>query len=267
MKTSAFWWIDFTIGDKRVRESTETTRKTIAAEYEKERRLEMERSRAGLPSEGARRKLYSVGELITKYLEHYPSSHRQSSTVFATTRLAHVRRLLGPLLMPDLTEDRIRVYQKTRLSEESGGRTINMELGELSRALGHKWSVIWPKVRRLEENHDIGQALSDEQEALLLTTAAGDTSPNRNPSLYPYLCIALSTGMRAGEIASLRWSSVNLDGSMLTVARRFYAGRKGKPCATAAASSAVSMTFDTQWRLRWRKRTYRNRRCWRSWAT
>jgi hypothetical protein len=30
-KTSPFWWVDFTIGGKRARESTETTRKTIAA--------------------------------------------------------------------------------------------------------------------------------------------------------------------------------------------------------------------------------------------
>jgi integrase len=218
-KKSPFWWIDFTIGDKRVRQSAETTRKTIATEYEKQRRLELERALAGLPSEAPEKRINTVGEFIATYLDDYPINHRLNSTTFATKRLAHVKRLLGSVLMPDLTEDRVRTYIKTRLAEESGGRTINMELGELSRALGHKWSVIWPKVRKLEENHDIGQALSAEQEALLLTTAAGDTSPNRNPSLYPYLCIALSTGMRAGEVASLRWSSVNLDGSILRVGR------------------------------------------------
>jgi integrase len=127
--------------------------------------------------------------------------------------------LLGSALLPDLTEDRIRGYIKARLTEGAGGRTINMELGEFSRALGNKWSVLWPKVRKLEENHDAGQALSPEDEGRLLTEAAGDQSPNRNPALYPFLCIALSTGMRSGEIKSLRWSNIALDSSMLTVGR------------------------------------------------
>jgi integrase len=216
-KTSPYWWIDFTIGDKRIRESTETTRKTIAREYEKTRRLELERALAGLPSEAPGKRINTVDDLVKKYMEHYPINHRPKSVVFSKQRLAHVRRLLGGVLMPDLTEDRIRDYIKTRLGEDVGGRTINMELGELSRALGHKQSALWPRVRKLEENHDVGQALSPEGEGRLLTEAAGGESPNRNPALYPFLCIALSTGMRSGEIKKLRWSNIALDSSMLTV--------------------------------------------------
>lgn len=51
MKVSPFWWTDFTIGEKRVRKSTETTRKTIALEFEKSERVKLERALAGLPSE------------------------------------------------------------------------------------------------------------------------------------------------------------------------------------------------------------------------
>jgi hypothetical protein len=171
-KTSPYWWIDFTIGDKRIRESTETTRKTIATQYEETRRLELKRALAGLPSEAPQKRIDTVGDRVTKYLEHYPSAHRPKSVVFSNQRLAHVRRMLGGVLMPDLTEDRIRDYIKARLGEAAGGRTINMELGELSRALGHKWSALWPRVRKLEENHDIGRALSPEEEGRLLTEAA-----------------------------------------------------------------------------------------------
>lgn len=49
---------------------------------------------------------------------------------------------------------------KTRLAEKTSGRTINMEVGELSRAVGHQWSILWPKVRKLEERKDVGIALS-----------------------------------------------------------------------------------------------------------
>lgn len=218
-KQSLFWWVDFTIGDKRIRESSETTRKTLAVEYEKSRRLELERSLAGLPTEARERRIHSVGEFVASYLEHYPSNHRPKSVIFTKQRLAHVRRLLGSTLLSDLTEDSVRDYIKARLAEGAGGRTLNMEVGELSRALGQKWSVIWPRVRKLEENHGIGKALSPEDESALLSAAAADNSPNRNPALYPYLCIALATGMRAGEVASLRWSNVDLDSSVLTVGR------------------------------------------------
>jgi site-specific recombinase XerD len=218
-KTSPYWWIDFTIGDKRIRESTETTRKTIAGEYEKTRRRELERALAGLPSEAPQKRINTVADRVTKYLDHYPINHRPRSVVFSNQRLAQVQRRLGAVLIPDLTEDRIRDYIKDRLSESAGGRTINMELGELSRALGHKWSALWPRVRKLEENHDVGRALSPQEEGRLLTEAAGDDSPNRNPVLCPFLCIALSTGMRSGEIKSLRWSAIALDNSMMTVGR------------------------------------------------
>jgi hypothetical protein len=41
-------------------------------------------------------------------------------------------------------------------------------VGELSRAIGQPWSLLWPKVRKMEERKDVGKALSDtEQKALL----------------------------------------------------------------------------------------------------
>lgn len=213
------WWYDFTFAGKRYVSSTRQRKKTLAEKAEKDKRTALERALAGLPTEKPESRINSVSELVKAYLEHYPSNHRPKSVIFTKQRLAHVTRLLGSVLMSDLTEDRIRDYVKARLDEKAGGRTINMELGELSRAIGGKWSILWPKVRKLEENHEVGRALSAEEEAALLSAAAADNSPNRNPALYPYLCIALATGMRAGEIASLRWLNVDLDSSVLTVGR------------------------------------------------
>jgi len=53
-----------------------------------------------------------------------------------------------------------------------------MELGELSRAIGNKWSVLWPKVRKLEENHDVGKAITSEEEGRLLTRPRKVRSPH-----------------------------------------------------------------------------------------
>ena len=114
---------------------------------------------------------------MNTYLANYGLNHRPKSVIFAKQRLAHVSRLLGKCFLFDLTEDHIHDYIRTRLDEGLGGRSINGELGELSRALKLKWSVAWPNVRKLEENHDVGRALSEEEEKRLLDAAALDDSP------------------------------------------------------------------------------------------
>lgn len=227
-KQSAVWWYEFIYAGKRIRESAKTTRKTLAAEAEKRRRLELERAMTGVPVESRQNRINSIEDLVTLYLKHYPINHREKSVIFTTQRLAHVKRLLAKCLITDLTENRIREYIAARLSEGSGGRTINMELGELSRAVGQKWSVLWPKVRKLEENSDVGRALSPDEEHTLLQTAARDKNPNRNRLLYTFLRIALATGMRSGENVSLRWSQVDLMDSVITVGKSKTGAGRGR---------------------------------------
>jgi len=118
-----------------------------------------------------------------------------------------------------LTEDAIRSYIKTRLSEDAGGRTINMEIGELSRAIGHTWSALWPKVRKLEGRKEVGRALSTEEERRLLDVVGAQSSPNRSQTLATFIRVALLTGMRAGEIASLTWGQVDFGQQVITIGK------------------------------------------------
>jgi integrase len=108
---------------------------------------------------------------------------------------------------------------RTRLQEGVSGRTINMELGELSRAMGQPWSVLWPKVRKLEERKDVGKALSVEEENRLLQAILDQTSPNRSQLLGTFIRVALLTGMRSGEITGLTWGQVDFERRVVTVGR------------------------------------------------
>ena len=212
------WWYEFVFAGRRIRESAKTSRKTVAMEAERNRRLELEKTLAGIPAEKRENRINSVSTIIQTYSTRYELDHRgrQQSILFSRGRLAHVKCLLGTALLPDLTEDAIREYIKTRLTEGASGRTVNMELGELSRAIGKPWSVLWPKVRKQEERKDVGKALSAEEEKRLLETAS---KKKRWQLAATIIRALLLTGMRSGELTGATWGQVDFEKRTFTVGR------------------------------------------------
>lgn len=223
-KRGDVWWFEFIFAGKRFRESAQTGRKTVAKEAEANRRAELERTLAGMPVEKRENRILSVGEIVGRYRDNYPLTHRPSSVAFSRKRLAWVERHMGTVLLGDLNEDRIRAYMRLRQQERAAGRTINMELGELSRAIGKDWSVLWPEVRKLEERKDVGRAITQDEERRLLA-AAGES---RLPLIASFIRIALTTGMRAGEITSLTWGQVDLEKQTIRVGRAKTAAGTGR---------------------------------------
>src|SRR5262245_50976005 len=158
-KTSPYWSYEFVFAGRRIREAVKTTRKTVAQEAEKNKRLELERAYAGIPqkAESAMRRVSSVSGVLKEYGTAYAVGHRPNSILWVGCRVAHLQRLLGSRLLPEVTEDRIREYVKTRTGEGASNRTINMELECLARAMGRTWHELWPKFRRLEEPKEVGK--------------------------------------------------------------------------------------------------------------
>src|SRR5687767_10343304 len=128
VKHAAVWWINFTFAGKRVQESTKSKRKTVAVEYEKRRRRDLEHSLAGMSSERPSDRIRSVSGVLKPYVDTHHLNHRRSATAFTKSTCKNTERLLGSVLLPDLTEDRIKKYISDRLQEGAAGRTINAEL-------------------------------------------------------------------------------------------------------------------------------------------
>jgi integrase len=200
---------------KRFQESTGATTKTRAKEYEKSRRAELERAATGMPTEQKANRIRTVSEVVKPYLDGYRVNHRPKSILFAEGRLKQVERLLGKVLLSDLTDGRMQGYIRQRQQEGACGRTVNMEVGELSRAIGHTWHELWPKVRKLEERKDVGRALSpDEQKRLL-----DGLELSQSPTLRTIVPTLLLTGMRSGEAMGLQWGQVDLMAGAITIGR------------------------------------------------
>ena len=135
----------------------------------------------------------------------------------------------------ELTEERIREYMKERLSEKVGNRTINLELEVLARAFGRTAGAMWPDLRRLEQNHDVGRALSPEEEQKIVETA----TRNRSHMIGPAVRIALATGMRRDEIRLLTWEQIDLLHRRITVGRAKTSAGRGRSIPFGERLAAV----------------------------
>jgi len=214
-KQSEIWWYKFSFAGRSIRESSKSTRKTLATEAERRRRHELETAYNGIRTDTPEQRVRTVGAALKDYQRAYSVNHRPKSVAWVKDRSAHVERLLGSALMSDLSEARLTDYMATRLGEGVGHRTVNMEIECLARAVGRPWRGLWPKLKRLEEPRDAGRALQPDEEARLLEAA----ERGRTETVKTFIKIALSTGMRLDEIRTLKWNQVDMETRMVTVGR------------------------------------------------
>src|SRR6266849_4737432 len=101
-KRGGTWWYEFIFAGKRVRESAKTSRKTLALEAQRQRRLELERALSGMPVEGRGDRIRSVADVLHRYRDSYGINHRRSAVAYVKSCAKNVQRLLGGVLLPDL---------------------------------------------------------------------------------------------------------------------------------------------------------------------
>lgn len=181
--------------------------------------------REGRHFKTAESKKHTLAELIDRYIKTViPSKPRNAKAT--TAQLLWWKQKLGHCLLADLSPSLI-AEKRDELLEGATPKgtkrspsTVVRYLVALSHALtmaSKEWGWLEDSpIRRVTKPREprgrIRFLSDDERSALLL--ACQESS---NPFLYPVVVLALSTGMRQGEIMNLRWEDVDLFKGRITL--------------------------------------------------
>jgi integrase len=238
------WWFEFSFEGQRIRESAKTRSKPIAEQAERQRRRELEL--------GVNRIMKRERVPLFKFAaeQWLAGKSATSAPLTGETYGYFVRSLVerfGNRLVSDIDHRDIAELQRRRLSENKSARTVNLEISTLRQILrAHGlWGPIGERVKHLRERHDVGQAISREDEQQILDAIR----LSRSPALLPLFVLALDTGLRRSELRALRLRDLTLkwqdgiirSGSLCVPQSKTEAGQGRVVPLTRRACSVVSL--------------------------
>jgi integrase len=168
----------------------------------------------GLPTIAERQ---TVGQYLNSWLVAAKPTIRERTWVrYEQSVRLHALPALGKLYLDKLTPQHLQRLYADRLGAGASPTTVHHLHATLHKAFDQvvRWNLVGRNVADLvdppRDRHFEIATLSPEQARVVLDAAAG----NRLEALY---VLALTTGMRQGEILGQRWRHVDLDGASLQV--------------------------------------------------
>ena len=160
----------------------------------------------------------TMAELIDRYIQDILPGKPKNIRI-QTQQLTWWRDQIGAYTLADITPSLIAEYRdklaggETVLGTQRSPATVNRYLAALSHVLTiavteWEWLDDSPmrKVRKPTESRGRVRFLTDDERPRLLKAC----KESGNSYLYPVVVLALSTGMRQGEIMGLSWDNVDL---------------------------------------------------------
>jgi integrase len=191
-------------------------RKTDAAKWAQSTESSIRENRHFKTTEGKR---HTVAELIDRYIQEI-LPHKPKSVLDQLRQLQWWKNEIGRYTLADVTPALIVQYRdnlargRTRHDKARSPATVNRYLAALSVAFTvavKEWGWVEDsslrKVSKLKESRGRVRFLSDDERSRLLKAC----KESNNSYLYPVVVLALSTGMRHGEIMGLTWDDVDLN--------------------------------------------------------
>ncbi len=207
------WWYKFQFAGRAFRESAKTASKALARQAERKRHQQLEEAVYGILRKRTAPITFALA--ADGWMTLKKPTWAAKSYEVEGRNLKHLKPAFGSLLLLDISAEDIADYQRSRLKAGASQKSINLEVGTLRAVLRrHRmWANIQPDVKMMPVNDMTGKALTEDEERRLLDGCR----KLRSRTLLPIVTLALHTGMRRGEIQSLRWQQVDFLSRTLTV--------------------------------------------------
>jgi integrase len=199
-KNSPYWWVKFSLNGRRIQQSTGTSEKAKAREYQDKLKASLwEQDRLGVKPKR------SWNEAVVRYLAE--TAHKASQ--FADkAHLRWVHRFLDGVELGSINRDLLDRILVARQKGGSSNATVNRTM-EIVRALLRKAVNEWewldrvPKVRMLQEPKRRVRWLTREEADRLVAAL-----PEHQAAMARF---ALETGLRQANVTGLEWTQVDLE--------------------------------------------------------
>lgn len=195
-------------------------RKRLDSETDAERwlvRVRYEHERHTLPSPESER--LTVGEYLASWQESIEGTvSRHTYRDYADKCALHITPTLGRLRLRDLTREHLQKLYQKKLREGLSPRSVRYIHVTLSKALhdAEGSGLVAKNVARFarppKDEHTEREVMSVAEAMLFLEAIRGD----RLEALY---LLAVTTGLRRGEMLGLKWSDIDLEAGTLRVSR------------------------------------------------
>lgn len=185
----------------------------------------------------AEAKKHTLGELIDRYIKDVlPSKPKQIKD--QGHQLGWWKEKIGTYLLSDVTTPLI-VECRDSLSESRSPATVTRYMAALSHAFTiavNEWQWLedspMRKVKKPKEPRGRVRFLDDDERQNLLATCQASS----NKQLYLCVILALSTGMRQGELMRLKWPNANLKDGYIILHETKNGERRRVPLSGLALS-------------------------------
>jgi integrase len=179
---------------------------------------------------------YTLSDLLDRYKSEVLPRKRDKNQI---GQLAWWKVQLGDHKLKDLTpsliaghRDKLANMKSERTGRNRTSATVNRYLALLSHACTiaikeWQWMAVNPvaQISKPKESQGRTRFLSDQERGRLLAVCRSSESIH----LFPIVTLALSTGMRRGEILGITWENVNLQNRRITLVRTKNGERRVVP--------------------------------------
>jgi integrase len=205
-KRGNVWWFKFRFQGQVIRESANTNSKTLAREAEHARRRELETAVNRIPKR-ERAPLFRIA--AEQWLESRKPTLSKGAYVAYRSAKRHLVERFGTRLVCDLDHRDIAALQTKLTASGKSARTVNLAVAVLRMVLkGYGlWAPMSDRVRGLHERHDVGRAVSHEDEEKIIDAIR----QSRSPALLPLFVLSIDTGLRAAEVRALKHRDMRVE--------------------------------------------------------